>query len=105
MHSYSTRAVALLIAANDSYTRLLRDAVKECELANQPETARAVFVALLQETLEIEAETLGVAGRDHVAVARIFQLIFAAANDADWVFIVGFLVTLDAQNGGIVFAG
>jgi hypothetical protein len=48
---------------------------------------------------------LGVAGRDHVAAARIFQLIFAAANDADWVFIVGFLVTLDAQNGGIVFAG
>jgi len=92
MHSHSTRAVALLIASNRQYVRFVRDVIDpDCDAHVNADRARDGLARLLQMTLELDAVTLGNVGRDAVGSACIFDLVFAAVNDADWLWIMAHL--------------
>ncbi len=92
MHSHSTRAVALLIASNYQYVRFLLDVIdSDCDAQINADRARDGLARLLQMTLEHDAVTLGTVGRDAVGAACIFDLVFAAVNDADWLWIIAHL--------------
>jgi hypothetical protein len=91
-HNNSTRAVALLIASRNQYARLLRSVVNaDADRDVNASRCRDVLCEVLRLSLTTDAAMIGDAGGDGIAAASVFQLVFAAIGDADWLWIIDHL--------------